>query len=71
MPRTFERLYETWHRPMLYVAEQILQDHHLAEDAVQNALFRISRQKHCLPSEEKAPVQTCVDRLLVLSYNPK
>lgn len=54
MPRTFESLYETWHRPMLYVAEQILKDHHLAEDAVQNALFRISRQKHCLPSEDKA-----------------
>ena len=54
MPRTFENLYETWHRPMLYVAEQILQDHHLAEDAVQNALFRISRQRHCLPSEAKA-----------------
>ena len=54
MPRTFESLYETWRKPMLYVAEQILQDHHLAEDAVQNALFRISRQKHCLPSEEKA-----------------
>lgn len=54
MPQTFEQLYHTWHRQMLYVAEQILQDKYLAEDAVQNALFRISRQKHCLPQEEKA-----------------
>ena len=39
MPRTFENLYETWRKPMLYVAEQILQDHHLAEDAVQNVVI--------------------------------
>lgn len=54
MPQKFDQLYQAWHKPMRYIAEKILGDPYLAEDAVQNALFRISRQKHCLPREEKA-----------------
>lgn len=54
MSQSFEQLYQAWHRQMLFVAERILQDTYLAEDAVQNALLRISRQMHCLPENEKA-----------------
>ena len=37
----FENLYYTYRRIMLYVAMQILQDHQLAEDAVQEAFLRL------------------------------
>lgn len=37
----FKRLYETYHRLMHWEAQRVLQDRHLAEDAVQESFLRI------------------------------
>lgn len=42
----FEALYHTYRAQMMHVAYQILRDHHLAEDAVQEAFLRLSRNLH-------------------------
>ena len=39
----FETLYDTHRRTMLHIAMQILKDHQLAEDAVQEAFIRLAR----------------------------
>ena len=39
----FETLYYTHRRTMLHIAMQILRDHHLAEDAVQEAFIRLAK----------------------------
>lgn len=41
--RKFEALYYAYRRTMLYVAMQILKDHQLAEDAVQEAFLRLAK----------------------------
>lgn len=48
----YDQIVQTYQKQMLFVAEQILHNHHDAEDAVQTALFRISRQK--LPKNTQA-----------------
>ncbi len=50
---TFESIVEAYQKQMLFVAERILHNHHDAEDAVQTALFRISRQVKLLPQNEQ------------------
>lgn len=50
---SFESIVEAYQKQMLFVAEQILHNHHDAEDAVQTALFRISRQTKLLPQNEQ------------------
>ena len=42
----FQQLYEQYRHLMFYVAKDILKDEHLAEDAVQEALLRISKNLH-------------------------
>lgn len=54
MPQDFETLYLSWQKQMILVAEQILRNRQDAEDAVHNALLRISRQQHTLPQEERS-----------------
>lgn len=51
---TFEAIVEAYQKQMLFVAERILHNHHDAEDAVQTALFRISRQLKLLPQNDRA-----------------
>ena len=48
----FNRIVHSYQRQMLFVAERILCNQEDAEDAVQNALFRISRQTNALPQNE-------------------
>ncbi len=50
---TFESIVEAYQKQMLFVAERILHNHYDAEDAVQTALFRISRQMKLLPQNEQ------------------
>lgn len=50
----FEAIYHGYQKQMLFVAERILHNRSDAEDAVQNALFRISRQIKNLPENEQA-----------------
>ena len=42
----FEELYERYAKLMHYVAKEILSDDRLAEEAVQEAFFRIARNFH-------------------------
>ena len=50
----FNFIYHNFQRQMLFVAEEILQNRSDAEDAVQNALFRVSKQLKSLPENERA-----------------
>lgn len=50
----FDTIYRTYQKQMLFVAERILHNRSDAEDAVQNALLRISRQVKYLPQNETA-----------------
>lgn len=50
----FETLVETYQKQMYFVALNILHNHHDAEDAVQTAFLRISRQTKPLPQNEQA-----------------
>ncbi len=50
----FEVIYKAYQKQMLYVAEGVLHNRADSEDAVQNALIRISRQVKCLPENETA-----------------
>ncbi len=50
---TFEDMVETYQKQMLYVANRILNHYHDAEDAVQTALLRISKQFQFLPQDER------------------
>ena len=55
MPQNdFDTLYLSYQKQMILVAERVLHNRQDAEDAVQTALLRISRQMHCLPENEKA-----------------
>lgn len=49
----FNTVYRTYHTQMLFVAERILHNRADAEDAVQNALLRLSQAKS-LPQNEQA-----------------
>ena len=48
----FEAIVTAYQKQMYFVALNILHNHHDAEDAVQSALFRISRQIKRLPQNE-------------------
>jgi len=50
----FESIVYAYQKQMLFVAERILHNLHDAEDAVQTALLRISRQHKFLPQNEQA-----------------
>ena len=50
----FEAIVEAYQKQMYFVALNILHNHHDAEDAVQTALLRISRQGKNLPQNEQA-----------------
>ena len=50
----FDTIYRSYQKQMFFVAERILHNRSDAEDAVQNALFRISRQVKNLPENEQA-----------------
>lgn len=52
--RSFEALVSGYQKQMYFVALSILHNHHDAEDAVQTALLRISRQLKNLPENEQA-----------------
>ncbi len=52
--RSFEAIVEAYQKQMYFVALSILHNHHDAEDAVQTALMRISRQGQKLPRNEQA-----------------
>lgn len=51
---SFEAIVEAYQKQMYFVALHILHNHHDAEDAVQTALLRISRQADNLPRNEQA-----------------
>ena len=42
----FKQLYETYHRLMHWEAQRVLQDRHLAEDAVQESFLRMIKNFH-------------------------
>lgn len=48
---TFDALYLSYHKQMLYVANKILRNTADAEDAVQNALEKLYKQAGSLPTE--------------------
>ena len=50
----FESIAEAYQKQMYFVALHILHNHHDAEDAVQTALLRISRQADNLPQNDHA-----------------
>ena len=50
----FESIVNAYQKQMYFVALHILHNHHDAEDAVQTALLRISRQADNLPQNEQA-----------------
>ena len=52
--RCFDAIVEAYAKQMYFVALNILHNHHDAEDAVQTALLRISRQTKNLPQNEQA-----------------
>ena len=56
----FEDIYYSYRKQMLYVAEQILDDRHDAEDAVQNALLGIARNIKRVPQNEPRVVRAYV-----------
>ena len=49
----FQDLFQQYHRQMLYVARQILRNPEDAEDAVQNALLKLYRQREHIPKEPR------------------
>ena len=49
-----EAIVKAYQKQMLYVAQSVLHNRQDAEDAVQTALLRISRQVNALPQNEKA-----------------
>lgn len=49
----FQELFQCYHRQMLYVARQILRNSDDAEDAVQNALLKLYRQREHIPQEPR------------------
>ena len=51
---SLETVAEAYQKQMLYVAQGILHNRQDAEDAVQTALLRISRQANSLPQNESA-----------------
>ena len=51
---SFEAIVEAYQKQMYFVALHILHNHHDAEDAVQTALLRISRQADNLPQNDQA-----------------
>lgn len=50
---TFERIFDKYKEPMHRVAMKILNDHHLAEDAVQIALWGIARNIKSVPTNSE------------------
>ena len=50
----FDAIVAAYQKQMYFVALNILHNHHDAEDAVQTALMRISRQAKALPQNEQA-----------------
>lgn len=58
----FERVYHSYRRQMLVVAERVLHDREEAEDAVQNALLGIAKNIKSLPSGDER-----VERAYVLT----
>lgn len=57
----FERIYNSYRRQMLVVADRVLHDLDEAEDAVQNALMGIARNIQSVPKDER------VERAYVLT----
>lgn len=57
----FERIYNSYRKQMLWVADRVLHDMAEAEDAVQNALLGIARNIKLVPQDEK------VERAYVLT----
>ena len=51
---SFEAVVAAYQKQMYFVALNILHNHHDAEDAVQTALLRLSRQSKNLPENEQA-----------------
>ena len=49
----FERIYETYHMRMLFVALKVVHNMQDAEDAVQNALLGIAKTIKTVPQDEK------------------
>ena len=50
----FNELVEKYQTEMFRIARSILSDHHLAEDAVQNALYGIAVSYRSIPSDDSA-----------------
>lgn len=50
-----EKIYYQYREPLFYVAKNILKDHHLAEDALQNMFIKLARylKKGNLPTQDK------------------
>jgi len=49
----FDRLFSTYHRQMLFVAQRILGNQADAEDAVQNALLKLYRLRNTIPEDPR------------------
>ena len=49
----FDRLFSTYHRQMLFVAQRILGNQADAEDAVQNALLKLYRLRDRIPEDPR------------------
>ena len=57
----FSELFQAYHRQMLFVALKILRNQDDAEDAVQNALLKLYRNRRHIPTEP------CVRRAYILT----
>lgn len=57
---TFEHIYNNYAKQMQYIANNILQDPYIAEDAVQEALFNIARFIDCVPTHTKSATKAYV-----------
>lgn len=50
----FARIYQTYCRQMLFTAQRVLRDPHMAEDAVQEALIGIAKRIRSVPADARA-----------------
>lgn len=57
---TFERIFDTYKNQMHRVAMKILKDHHLAEDAVQIALWGIARNMKTVPTHAESELRAYI-----------
>ena len=71
----FEKIYYAHRHAMLYTAQQILRDQHLAEDAVQEAFLRITKHLHKINVDDchktKAFVVIIVKNIAINMYNKR